>query len=38
VLHTLGFVDALVHVAVLLAFWIVGLWCSSRIFARRLAE
>ena len=38
VLHTLGLVDALVHVAVLMAFWFVGLWCSSRIFARRLAE
>jgi lipooligosaccharide transport system permease protein len=37
-LHTLGVAAAAVHVAVLLAFWFVGLWCSSRIFARRLAE
>jgi lipooligosaccharide transport system permease protein len=38
VLHTLGIVDAAVHVAVLAAYWFVGLWCSIRIFARRLAE
>jgi lipooligosaccharide transport system permease protein len=38
VLHTLGVVDALVHVAVLAGFWLVGLTLSARIFARRLAE
>lgn len=38
VLHTLGLADAVVHIAALAAFWFVGLWCSSRIFTRRLAE
>jgi lipooligosaccharide transport system permease protein len=38
VLHTLGVVDALVHVAVLAVLWFVGLALSIRIFARRVAE
>jgi lipooligosaccharide transport system permease protein len=38
VLHTLGALDACVHVAVLAAFWGVGIALSTRTFTRRLAE
>ena len=38
VLHTLGAVAALVHVAVLAAYWAAGLAASRVVFARRLAE
>jgi lipooligosaccharide transport system permease protein len=38
VLHTLGLAEAVVHVAVLLAFWLTGLAISRVLFARRLAR
>ena len=38
VLHTLGVAAAAVHVAVLAAYWLVGLAWARRMFARRLAE
>jgi lipooligosaccharide transport system permease protein len=38
VLHTLGLGAAAVHVAVLGAYWVLGLLASDRVFARRLAE
>ena len=37
VLGTLGVADAVVHVAVLAAFWLAGLLVCERTFARRLA-
>jgi lipooligosaccharide transport system permease protein len=38
VLHTLGLAAAAVHVAVLAAYWVVGMAFARRTFARRLAE
>lgn len=38
VLHTLGRGEAVVHVAVLLAFWLAGVAASRIVFARRLAQ
>ena len=38
VLHTLGAAAAAVHVAVLAAYWLVGMAVARRTFARRLAE
>jgi lipooligosaccharide transport system permease protein len=38
VLHTLGLAAAAVHVAVLAAYWLVGMAFARRTFARRLAE
>ena len=37
VLGTLGVADAVVHIAVLVAFWLAGFVICRRTFARRLA-